>query len=139
MSDLVWFLDRNLGRHDVADALRNVGAQVKIHDEHFKPDALDETWLPVVGREQWLLITRDERIRWRPAERLALETAQVGAFVVTAHKLTGAELGELLASALPAMTRKAHQLARPFIVTVSVGRVLKVITGERRGGVRRDR
>jgi len=33
----------------VATALRDAGATVEIHDDHFPPDALDETWLHAVG------------------------------------------------------------------------------------------
>ena len=34
---------------------------VEIHDDHFAPDAKDEEWLTVVGRKEWIVITRDER------------------------------------------------------------------------------
>jgi len=46
---LVFFIDRSLGRKIVAQALREVGETVEIHDDHFAPDAKDEVWLVEVG------------------------------------------------------------------------------------------
>jgi hypothetical protein len=38
----------------------------------FDQDEADEVWLPLVGGDHWLAITRDRRMRYRNAERLAL-------------------------------------------------------------------
>jgi hypothetical protein len=32
---------------------------------------LDDVWLPVIGTQRLVVITRDKRIRYRPAEKLA--------------------------------------------------------------------
>lgn len=44
------FLDRSLGKHTIANALRQTGIDVQIHDDHFDQDATDEHWLCEVGR-----------------------------------------------------------------------------------------
>jgi uncharacterized protein with PIN domain len=62
-AELVFFLDRQLGRHKMAGVLRAAGLEVEIHDAHFRQDAKDEEWLRAVGEKQWIVITRDERIR----------------------------------------------------------------------------
>jgi len=49
----------------MAGVLRDAGLDVEIHDDHFAPDAKDEEWLSAVGRKQWIVVTRDERIRYR--------------------------------------------------------------------------
>jgi hypothetical protein len=122
----------------VAQALRDAGANVVTHDERFAQNALDEDWLPTVGKTGWLVITKDEAITRRPAERAALENSGVGAFIVTAGGITGDELAKLLVASLPKMARLATRLGRPFIVTVSSSGHLVVKTGVRRGGVRRS-
>ena len=38
----VFFLDRCLGRHVVADALKAAGAEVKVHADFFLEDAPDD-------------------------------------------------------------------------------------------------
>jgi hypothetical protein len=137
VSGLVWFVDRCVGARQVPEALRAVGARVEVHDDHFARDAPDEVWLPEVGRRGWVVLTRDARIRWRPAERLAFERAGVGVFVVTAGQMTGPDLAALVARLLPRMTRLVERLARPFLVTISASGNMEVKLGERRGGVRK--
>lgn len=44
---------------------------------------LDDDWLPVVGRRGLVVITRDKRIRYRPAEKLAWVNHRVRGFVLT--------------------------------------------------------
>lgn len=53
----------------MAGVLRDAGLDVEIHDDHFVPDAKDEEWLSAVGRKQWIVVTRDERIRYRGAAK----------------------------------------------------------------------
>lgn len=45
--------------------------------------SLDDEWLPIVGRRRLVVITRDSRIRYRPAERLAWVRHGVRGFVLT--------------------------------------------------------
>jgi hypothetical protein len=54
LDEIVFFIDRSLGRKAVATALRNAGARVEVHDDHLPQDAKDEEWLRYVGeREGW--------------------------------------------------------------------------------------
>lgn len=115
----VFFLDRNLGHGQVAAALRARGARVEEHDRHFPRDAADPSWLPEVGRRGWAVITQDDRIRYRSAERLAAQAAKVALFIFTGKKMRGVEIGESLARALPRMVRLLDQQKRPFIARVN--------------------
>ena len=64
-SRYAFFIDRSLGRKIVADALRQAGAEVHVHGDHFPPDARDEEWLRVVGQRGWIVLTKDKMIRYR--------------------------------------------------------------------------
>ncbi len=64
----------------MAQALREVGETVEIHDDHFAPDAKDEDWLTEVGSRAWIVLTKDDRIRYRVTERTALASARVRGF-----------------------------------------------------------
>ena len=46
---LTFFLDYQIGRFVVADALRAAGARVEVHMEHFAQNAPDIEWIPQVG------------------------------------------------------------------------------------------
>lgn len=47
---------------------------------------LDDEWLPVVGAKGLIVITRDRRIRYRPAEKLAWVEHRVRGFVLTGKR-----------------------------------------------------
>lgn len=118
--ELVLFLDRNLGRNVVAERLRAEGVRVEIHDDHF-PDQRtpDEVWLRFAGERGWVVLTPDARIRYRTNEQVAVESANVRQFVLTARRLTGNEIGEVLAKALPHIRRLVEQFEPPFIGKVT--------------------
>lgn len=91
----VFFLDRSLGKFIVAEALRGAGAEVRVHDDHFPPGALDETWLAEVGEKGWVVLTQDRKIRYRQIELDALRRARVAAFVFTGANLRGEEVAQV--------------------------------------------
>ena len=112
-------MDRNLGKKIVADALRQAGADVRVHDDLFSPDARDEEWLSEVGRRQWVVLTKDARIRYREIERMALMNAGVRAFVLTAKNLQGSEVANVFVRALPAIQRFITRHTPPFIAKIT--------------------
>ena len=104
----------------MAGALRKAGLNVEIHDDHFAPDAKDEEWLTVAGQKQWIVITRDERIRYRTAAKQAIRRAKVRAFVITAQGDLRAEmLAENFLKALSKVRRTVNQQKPPFVAKIS--------------------
>lgn len=89
---------------------------MEIHDHHF-PDQRtpDEAWLRFAGERGWVVITPDARIRYRANEKAAVESAKVRQFVLTAKGLTGTEIGEVLAKAVPKIRRLVEEIDPPFI------------------------
>jgi len=57
LDEIVFFIDRSLGRKAVATALRSAGARVEVHDDHLPQDAKDEEWLQYVGARNWVVLT----------------------------------------------------------------------------------
>ncbi len=47
---------------------------------------LDDDWLPIIGDRRLVVITRDKRIRYRPAEKRAWIAHSVRGFVLTGRK-----------------------------------------------------
>jgi hypothetical protein len=84
----------------VAEALRRSGCSVEIHDQHFHQAAKDTDWLPEVGRRGWVVLTKDRQIRTRQNELIALLSAGVAAFVLTAADLSGPEMASAFVRAL---------------------------------------
>jgi predicted nuclease of predicted toxin-antitoxin system len=121
------FLDRNLGKKIIADALRQAGADVRVHDDYFSPTARDEEWLSEVGRRQWVVLTKDERICYREIERMALMNAGVRAFVLTAKNLQGSDMANIFVRALPAIQRFASMHTPPFIAKITRSRKVSML------------
>jgi len=48
--------------------------------------SLDDSWLPVIGAKQLVVITRDQRIRYRAAEKLMWVQHGVRGFVLTGRR-----------------------------------------------------
>jgi uncharacterized protein with PIN domain len=104
----------------MASALRNAGLKVEIHDDHFAPDAKDEEWLTVAGQKQWIVVTRDERIRYRAAAKQAIRRAKVRAFFLAAQGDLSAEmLAENFLKAFSKVRRAVSEQKPPFIAKIS--------------------
>lgn len=89
-----FFVDRSLGK-SIVEALRNVGLTVHsmadVYGEKRAQRLADEVWLRDAGENSWIVLTKDDAIRRRPAERDALTEAGVRAFCLTSAQLRGAE------------------------------------------------
>ena len=77
LRSLTFFLDYQIGRYVVADALRKAGASVEVHIDHFLQSAPDLEWIPEIGERGWVLITRDANIRRNPRERAAVTLGRI--------------------------------------------------------------
>lgn len=104
----------------MAGVLRKAGLNVEIHDDHFSQNAQDPEWLTAAGKNNWIVVTRDERIRYRVAEKQAIRRAKVRAFVLSAQGDLRAEmLAEIFLKALPNIRRSVKQQKPPFIAKIS--------------------
>jgi len=116
---LTFFLDRQLGRHKMAGILRAAGLKVEVHDDYLPQNATDPEWLTLAGKNGWIVVTRDERIRYRVAEKQAIRRAKVRAFVIVAHgDLRIEEIAEILLKALSKVESIAVQEKPPFIAKI---------------------
>lgn len=121
LDSLTFFLDYQIGRYVVAEALRAAGATVEVHIDHFDQAAADVDWIPEVGNRKWVLITKDEHIRRNPQERAAYEEAGLRGFVVTGKDMSGKDLAALLVRSLPGMVRRAAGRRGPLLFAISRG------------------
>lgn len=116
---VVFLIDRSLGRKYVVEALRTAGAQVEALDDHFPQNAPDTEWLATAGEHGWIVLSKDLRMNRDAWERRSIIAAGVRAFILTRQDLTGPEMAQLFADALPAMYRYVARVARPFVFSIS--------------------
>lgn len=117
-SDVRLYLDRNLGKHVIAGALRAVGIAVEVHDDHLAANAPDEEWISLVGRTQWLAITKDKNIRYRAAELEAIKEHGAKVLVVRAKNATGQDIADILIKANVQIQRFAQTHPAPFVAGI---------------------
>jgi hypothetical protein len=128
LRELTFFLDRNLGSRRVAEALRQTGANVEVHADHFAADGSDEEWIAACGKKGWIAITLDYRIRYRASERDAPKEHKVQAFLVArAGEMNGDALSQLLVGRLPKLVALATQKTAPFAYRITPSGVITEI------------
>ena len=119
LASTIFFLDYQIGRYTVAEALRAAGARVDVHIDHFPQASPDIEWIPEVGRRDWVLITKDKNIRRNPLERAAYKKAKLRGFVLTGTDMGGKESADLLVRCLPGMIRRVANRRGPLLFTIS--------------------
>jgi hypothetical protein len=112
----------------VPDALRRAGATVHVHDELFVPGTPDEEWLGRAGREKWLVITKDRRIRYHKNEHHAVLRNNAMVVVLVSKDSTGVSMAEMLVASIPSMRRFVAKNKAPFIASLTRdGRITRLI------------
>jgi hypothetical protein len=87
----------------------------------FKPGTADTDFLPTLGTEGRLLITRDTRQRKRPAELDAWKRYGMGSFVLGGKNQGAWDLVTQIVLAWPQMKDAAAKTRRPFAYRVRAG------------------
>lgn len=113
------FIDRCAWSAALGRALNEAGIGFVAHHAQFAHDTPDETWLAAAANHGWLVVTRDQRIRYRANELAAMRRARLHVFVFTQGGLTGAETGSILVRCHAAMLRQAAQVSPPAFFSLT--------------------
>jgi hypothetical protein len=133
----IFFVDWCLGRRAVPEALRQSGARCELHGDHFESNCPDNEWILAVSARQWIILTKDKRIRRRSTYLEDLRKSRAAAFILTSGNTTGSDNAQAFSKALTSMISLVRTRTRPLIATVSTGGKISIIEGVRRGSVRR--
>jgi hypothetical protein len=99
--DFVLYLDENLCNSTaILETLTRVDVRFERHLSRFSRGTPDEAWLPMVGRNGWILLTADKRIRYNFLEKRALAQNSVREFVFASGNLSGNDMAVALEVAL---------------------------------------
>jgi PIN like domain len=112
----VYFTDRDLGNR-FPEILKSGGLTVERHADHFAHDTADEVWLEAVGKNGWIALTHDRRIRYKPNERDAVMRHGV-ALMVIVGAAPFPVLARAFVASLPVVEHFLHRYKPPFIAKV---------------------
>ena len=121
-----FFVDRSRGSDAVPAALRAVGADVvrmrELWGEKAAQSLLDTEWISRLAGVSPIVLMKDDRIRYRPAEQRAFQQAGLRGFVLTNGNLNRAEMAAYFLTNLHAIRRLAAAPG-PYIYGVYKDRV----------------
>jgi len=90
-----FFIDRSLGRRRLSDALQEARYTVHTMWDVYGPGAeqrvADIDWVTECSAKGWVLLSKDQKMRYRSLERDAIEEAQARVFLLTSQQLSGAQ------------------------------------------------
>ncbi len=117
-----FFVDRSLGRLRVPGLLRNAGWSLRTLAEVYGVPAdekvHDEEWLHRAGVHDWVVLMKDDRIRYREVERRALTAGNVRSFCLAGGNLSAERMAECLMVREAAIWEACLQPG-PFLYVVS--------------------
>jgi len=115
------FLNRSLGRIQVPQLLRAQGLSLLTLAEHYgipQDEQIDDpTWLAEAGRQGWVVLMKDGRIRSNTPELNAVKDYGLRCFCLSNQKLLAAVMAERFLRNLDAMV-EACKVPGPFIYAV---------------------
>ncbi len=123
-----FFVDRSLGRHRVPGALRLAGWTLRTHHEVYgerDEQVPDIEWLELCGRRGLPVLSKDRRLRYRPAEIEAIRRFNVRAFLLTGGSLLAAEQAERFDRNREDIERECST-AGPAICAVQALRIVRI-------------
>lgn len=117
--DPVLFIDRDAWSRTLGKALTQAGIEYLGHFERFDAETPDVDWLAVAGRERWVVLTRDQNIRRRPAELAAVKAARIVMFVLGSGNLSATETAQLVIDNHVRLMKTARGARRPAVFTLT--------------------
>jgi hypothetical protein len=119
------FVDRSIPR-SIARALQLVRDDVIWLEDRYPHNSKDPTWLEDAGRNDWIVLSRDKRIRHRKYEVNAIREHGVGAFIIGEKQdISRWNLLRIVVSKLDDIEQVFTLTERPFIYLIDAGGSLR--------------
>ena len=118
--EFVLYLDENLCNSiAILDTLNRLEVRFERHLARFERGTVDEVWLGFVGKNRWVVLTADKRIRYSYLEQRALQRNAVREFVFASGNMSGQEMAVSLEIALPKIIKMCLRVSPPFVAAIT--------------------
>ena len=124
LPDPVFFIDADLSGRAFLEVLTRAGIRLERHDDHFQPGTDDREWLQQAGRNGWIVVTHNKKIRRTSSQAERLMEAGVRAFMLIGDARPNPpgqravfiqELAENFARSMPQILRFLRRHEAPWI------------------------
>lgn len=121
VSGVTLFIDRDIWSHRLDAALRAAGISFVAHRDRFPDDTPDNEWIAAVAEHDWVIVTRDRRIRYRANEVAAVRRGRLHMFALTSGNVSAAETAAIVVKSWPAIQRAVAATAPPMMWSITRG------------------
>jgi hypothetical protein len=123
----VFYLDEGLSECKALHAVFTTHElRFERHYVHFpdrKNGTEDHVWLELVGRNDWIAITKDKGIRYLPLERELIKSYKIRQFSFSSGTMSGGDMAAILEAHLRAVWNCILKTERPFVAALNKGGV----------------
>lgn len=116
-SQPIFFIDWCLGK-TVANALKQAGACIEHHGDHFAPNTPDIEWLAEIGEKSWIILTKDGNIGRNELEIQVVARANARVFILVSGNLTRRQMAATFVAALEKIKKFVQGNQAPFIAKI---------------------
>jgi PIN like domain len=120
LKEAVFYLDESIYSRVLAFAMQAAGANVRRVGPDIPYGSTDEAWLEIVGKNNWIALMRDQRIRRRRLETEALKIHGVAAFAFTGGQETAQQTAQTICPLLIKFANMNVSEPKPFLYTFGV-------------------
>ncbi len=96
LKEAVFYLDESIYSRTLASAMQASGANIRRVGSEVPYGSTDEAWLEIIGRNHWIALMRDQKIRRRRLETEALRLHGVCAFAFTGGQETAEQTAKTI-------------------------------------------
>jgi len=123
----VFYLDESIYSRALDSAMQAAGANVRRVGDDVPYGSPDEMWLETVGKNKWIALMRDQRIRRRRLETEALKAHGVAAFAFTGGQETAQQTAQTICPLLVKFANMNVSEPKPFLYTFGVSGTLSKV------------
>ncbi len=112
-----FFFDNNISKK-IVEGLKAFGEEVVHLQEKFPEDSPDVEWLRYIGEQGFVLITKDEKVRWNPAELATIKKFKVGTFFLGGKNLDRCKQVQQVIRNWPRIKELSGKTRPPFVYRI---------------------
>jgi hypothetical protein len=114
-----FYLDESMLAQRLVEVISAAGHVVHKCGSEVPRGLADTAWMNALADRDWIVLLRDQRIRFNRLERDSLASSKIGAFVFTGGQVTGEETAKTIGGCLGKIVMLDDATSRPYVFTIT--------------------